>query len=164
MSKKKKRITSAERERREIRERISAICSHFNAVDGKPLLCDVEVPSLIGIENPNIVNVFRCSEDILWATIDGDNEPVDLSEVTVTDSLQLLLWELEEKYNIKTSNIKKGCEVITEGSLVRWHDPEIECQDLTIIWNVAQIRGDIVLIETEGGEAEVYADELELVK
>ena len=164
MSKTKKKKTRAEREREEIRQRISAICSRFSAVKDKPLLCDVTVPSLIGVGSPNIVNVFHCPEGIVWATIEGSKEPVDLSEVTVTDSLELLLWHLEEKYNIQTSSINDDYKVIEEGSLVRWHDPEIECQDLTIIWEVARINGEVVLIENEGGEAEVFADELELVK
>lgn len=164
--------TDDEREREEIRQRISAICSRFNAVEDKPLSCDNI--SISGIDEPaqglsdsllpHVVNVFHCPEGIVWATIEGSKEPVDLSEVTVTDSLELLLWHLEEKYNIQTSGINDDYKVIEEGSLVRWHDPEIECQDLTIIWEVARINGDVVLITNEGGEAEVFADELELVK
>lgn len=57
------------------------------------------------------------------------------------------------------------------GDKVKWYDPEIEARDLSVIWTVDDIRGDlneddtIILITSEyGSEAEVYYNELKKVK
>ena len=57
------------------------------------------------------------------------------------------------------------------GSHVIWYDPEIEARDLSVIWTVDDIRGDlneddtIILITSEyGSEAEAYYNEIKKVK
>ena len=52
------------------------------------------------------------------------------------------------------------------GDTVIWYDPEEEARDLSVVWTVSEIRGDlnddtIILITSEyGSEAEVYSREL----
>ena len=52
---------------------------------------------------------------------------------------------------------------IRVGSKVIWYDPEVEARDLTRVWEVWKAEGDIVNISDEYGEAEVLANELEVV-
>ena len=59
---------------------------------------------------------------------------------------------------MKDRNGKK----IAIGDKVLWYDPEEEARDLTRVWEVAEIYGEIVLI-VDGGEAEVFPEELEKI-
>jgi hypothetical protein len=52
---------------------------------------------------------------------------------------------------------------IKVGSHVIWYDPEVECRDLTRVYEVFDISDDMVCIADDYSEAEVYASELEVV-
>jgi hypothetical protein len=49
------------------------------------------------------------------------------------------------------------------GDKVVWHDPDEEYRDLTRVYEIFDIQGDIISISDEYGESEVYASELEKV-
>ena len=49
------------------------------------------------------------------------------------------------------------------GDKVLWHDPYEEYRDLTRVYEIFDIQGDIISISDEYGESEVYANELEKV-
>ena len=49
------------------------------------------------------------------------------------------------------------------GDKVLWHDPDEENRDLTRVYEIFDIQGDIISISDEYGESEVYANELEKV-
>ena len=49
------------------------------------------------------------------------------------------------------------------GDKVVWHDPDEEYRDLTRVYEIFDIQGDIISISDEYGESEVYANELEKV-
>lgn len=62
----------------------------------------------------------------------------------------------EEMCDINGSNIEIGDSVI-------WHDPDKENEDLTRVYSVYDIKGDIVYILDEHSEAEVFPHELEVI-
>lgn len=49
------------------------------------------------------------------------------------------------------------------GDEVLWYDPNEEYCDLTRVYEIFDIQGDIISISDEYGESEVYASELEKV-
>ena len=49
------------------------------------------------------------------------------------------------------------------GDKVIWYDPDEEFRDLTRVYTIFDIQGDIISISDEYGESEVYANELEKV-
>jgi len=54
-------------------------------------------------------------------------------------------------------------KTINKGDRVVWYDPELRARDLSRVWDVYDMGGDIVYIADEHGEAEVYANELEVI-
>ena len=54
-------------------------------------------------------------------------------------------------------------EELKLGDKVVWYDPDEEFRDLTRIYEIFDIQGDIISISDEYGESEVYASELEKV-
>ena len=54
-------------------------------------------------------------------------------------------------------------EELRIGDKVVWHDPDEEYRDLTRVYEIFDIQGDIISISDEYGESEVYANELEKV-
>lgn len=49
------------------------------------------------------------------------------------------------------------------GDKVLWYDPDKDFRDLTRVYTIFDIQGDIISISDEYGESEVYANELEKV-
>jgi hypothetical protein len=49
------------------------------------------------------------------------------------------------------------------GDKVVWHDPDEEYRDLTRVYEIFDIQGDIISISDEYGESEVYSSELKKV-
>ena len=58
---------------------------------------------------------------------------------------------------------KNGKE-IKVGDKVVWYDPELLARDSERIWEVYELRGEIVCINDDFSEAEVFPSELEIVK
>lgn len=54
-------------------------------------------------------------------------------------------------------------EELKIGDKVLWYDPDEEYRDLTRVYEIFDIQGDIISISDEYGESEVYASELEKV-
>ena len=44
-----------------------------------------------------------------------------------------------------------------------WYDPEKEHQDISRVWEIYKVDGDVVYIADEYGEAEVFPSEIEIV-
>ena len=49
------------------------------------------------------------------------------------------------------------------GDLVIWHDPDKTARDLTRIWTINEIKGEIITIYDVYSEAEVNKEELEKI-
>lgn len=62
-----------------------------------------------------------------------------------------------------TKNLDIHGEELKIGDKVVWYDPDEEFRDLTRIYEIFDIQGDIISISDEYGESEVYASELEKV-
>lgn len=62
-----------------------------------------------------------------------------------------------------TKNLDIHGEELKIGDKVVWHDPDEEYRDLTRVYEIFDIQGDIISISDEYGESEVYANELEKV-
>ena len=45
-----------------------------------------------------------------------------------------------------------------------WHDPEVEYQDLSRVWEIYGITEEIIFIADENGEAEALPNEIEIVE
>lgn len=75
-----------------------------------------------------------------------------------------LVEEMKEKNIIEVKD-KNGKELHV-GDIVKWYDPEVSARDLTEKWEVWYIdSNDMVCITSEhGSEAEVYPEELKIVK
>lgn len=58
----------------------------------------------------------------------------------------------------------KNGKQIKIGSKVVWYDPEVSARDLKRIWVVYDIDDEIVYIGDDYSEAEVFAEELEVVE
>lgn len=62
----------------------------------------------------------------------------------------------------------KNNQEIFVGSRVLWHDPEESAKDLSRVYDVEDIIGEdedaVILITDEFGEAEVFANELEVIQ
>lgn len=59
-------------------------------------------------------------------------------------------------------------EWIKVGAKCKWNDPAIDDypeeyqeEQLNIVWTIEQINGEVILISTDGGEAEVFSSEIE---
>ena len=96
-------------EREQLRHKISAFCSAMHATEENPIVCDREdamelhiegytehAQGLSESEKPQVVSVFHDYEGVVWARVKYESEPIDLSEITVTDSLREILNWLEE--------------------------------------------------------------------
>jgi len=57
---------------------------------------------------------------------------------------------------------RKGNHIVV-GSKVIWYDPEVAARDLTRVYDVDDLEGDIVYISDDFSEAEVLPQELEVV-
>jgi hypothetical protein len=62
-----------------------------------------------------------------------------------------------------TKNLDIHGDELQIGDKVVWYDPDEEFRDLTRIYEIFDIQGDIISISDEYGESEVYASELEKV-
>ena len=57
---------------------------------------------------------------------------------------------------------RKG-KPITKGCKVKWYDPDEQARDLSRIWEVYRMGGEIVYLADKYGEAEVLPCEVEIV-
>ena len=78
----------------------------------------------------------------------------------------LALKAAAEHLDIPKIPTDKNGAPIEVGTKVRWYDPDESARDLTRIWEVFKIGGDIIHIAEVGSssEAEVYPEELEVIK
>ena len=103
-------FTDDDAEREVLRQRISAICSANYTTEDRPINCaspdamelhidgiDEQAQGLCEALKPQVTAIYHDWEGIVWATIDG--KQVDISEITVTDSLREILKWLEEELN-----------------------------------------------------------------
>lgn len=58
--------------------------------------------------------------------------------------------------------MKDRCgSAIKVGDCVIWHDPDETTRDLSRIWAIDKINGEVITISDDYSEAEVYSHELE---
>lgn len=71
-----------------------------------------------------------------------------------------------ERLEIPKMPTDKNGDPIEVGTKVRWYDPDESARDLTRVWEVFKIDEDIIHIAEIGSssEAEVYSEELEVIK
>ena len=99
----------ADKEREELRQKISAICSAMHATEENPIVCNelsIEgvteaAQGLSESEKPQVMKVYHDHEAIVWVEIEYCDEPIELSNITVKESLSQILRGLEEDCNIK---------------------------------------------------------------
>lgn len=61
----------------------------------------------------------------------------------------------------KTMKDKNG-KKLKIGDCVIWHDPDETTRDLSRIWAIDKIKGEVITISDDYSEAEVYSNEIEL--
>ena len=101
-------------EREKMRHKISAICSAMQATEERPIVCDRDdamelhiegineaAQGLSESEKPQVMKVYHDHEAIVWVEIEYCDEPIELTDITVTDSLSQILHWLEEYCDIK---------------------------------------------------------------
>jgi hypothetical protein len=94
-----------------LRQRISSICSDEEATEDHPLDCtkgktmlvigDDEAMGLSELDKPQVINVFNDYEAIVWVTLYGYNEPIELDSLSTSDLKNILEW-LETEYSYNT--------------------------------------------------------------
>lgn len=87
-----------------------------------------------------------------WDSLEDSDDDIALSEVQ--DMFDARIFEMLEIAHRA---------VVKVGDIVKWHDPDTKARDLSRLWTVDEIKGDVICISTEGSEAEVLAQELEIV-
>ena len=68
-----------------------------------------------------------------------------------------------ESEEVCENRLDRNGVMVDIGDLVRWYDPDEEARDLTNLWHVDDINGEIIDISCGYSQAEVYACELEIV-
>ena len=71
---------------------------------------------------------------------------------------------LRESNDFDEFDVDKDGQPILKGSKVIWFDPERSARDLKRIWTVYDMGGDIVCIADDYGEAEVFPQELKVMR
>lgn len=71
--------------------------------------------------------------------------------------------EIENIMEQEIINLDIHGEELKIGDKVLWYDPDEKYRDLTRVYEIFDIQGDIISISDEYGESEVYASELKKV-
>ncbi len=93
-----------------LRRKISSFCSALYATEENPIKCDNdkyvmltighdEAMGLSELELPQVTEIFHDHEAIVWVRILGEDEPIELDELTTSDLEDILKW-FEEELNI----------------------------------------------------------------
>jgi len=88
----------------ELRQKVSSICSAFEATENSPIDCTkpeyLHIDGLSKIGKSQILSVFQDYEGIVWITSDCADEPIELDYIP-TDSIKEILDWLEKNLSIK---------------------------------------------------------------
>jgi len=112
---------------------------------------------------------IRFEAELNWQ---GGNEERDyIFELEKFEEEELMrlrkLYDDEDKYTSDDDEeeeyLDRNGRKIIVGSKVIWYDPQEEYRDLTRIYDVDDLEGDIVYISDEYSEVEVFPKELEVV-
>lgn len=95
-----------------LRQKVSSICSAFEATEEHPIDCtrpeyselhiegfNEPAQGLSEAEKPQVLTIFQDPEGIVWFTSDFTEEPVELDSI-LTDSIREILMYLEENLNV----------------------------------------------------------------
>lgn len=95
-----------------LRQKVSSICSTFEATEEHPIDCTKPEYSELHIEGfnepaqglseaekPQVLTIFQDPEGIVWFTSNFTEEPVELDSI-LTDSIREILMYLEENLNV----------------------------------------------------------------
>ena len=90
--------------------------------------------------------------------------PIEKLKPQVIDAIYNDLYQDFGEPDSEEECLDKNGKPIKVDSKVIWYDPERSARDLKRVWTVWQISGDIVYItDDNGGEAEVFPNELKVV-
>lgn len=119
------------------------------------------------IDTGEVVDIVR-----MHGTIDDaakDKQPSDYDQYWCDEFNEYFLAcyinEDENKvYDLfKIVQTDRNGKEINVGDSVRWYDPDTDARDLSRVYGVYEVRGEIVCIADEFSEVEVYPFELELI-
>ena len=92
----------------ELRKKISSACSGAYASEENPIDCtkgsmmlvigDDEAMGLSELDKPQVTGIFHDPEAIVWVTIDGYSEPMEVDSLSITDLEDIVNWLGDEGY------------------------------------------------------------------